>query len=62
MVQKGHIRNEWVDAYLENGSLEEVPAHLAEEVKERAKARRKPAPAPERPSGRALPQPAEEIK
>jgi hypothetical protein len=39
MVQKGTIRNEWIDAYVADGSLDEVPAHLVEEVKERARIR-----------------------
>lgn len=39
MVQKGKIRNEWIDAYLEIGSLAEVPEEYVSEVKERAAAR-----------------------
>lgn len=39
MVQKGRIRNEWVDAHLADGDLSEVPQELVEEVKALAKAR-----------------------
>lgn len=39
MVQKGRLRNEWIDAFLADGSLAEVPLELQEEVKTAANAR-----------------------
>ena len=39
MVQKGRLRNEWIDAFLADGSLDEVPLELQEDVKIAADAR-----------------------
>lgn len=41
MVQKGRLRNEWIDAFIADGSLDEVPLELQEEVKIVAEARLK---------------------
>lgn len=39
MVAKGYIRNEWIDAYIADGDLSEVPEQYVDEVKARADAR-----------------------
>jgi hypothetical protein len=44
MIQKAKIRNEWVDAYLADGSLDEVPEALVDEVKAKAAMRTPVAP------------------
>ena len=45
MVQKGRLRNDWIDAYIELGTLTEVPLELQGEVKIVAEARLKDAKA-----------------